>query len=194
MLLLCFAFPVLSFRSWSYPVYYVVLFWIVCHIFSGGARHLFFLSYCTLLVFSCFFVSFVFLSVNASGFLAFARLRVIVVLGRVTSSTFSVHLPGWTCTACARNDWGRRIVCGNTRQYCVPVLWHKIIANKTTTQTNSSQSNSTRSTQRNISSPAFAKLISVFYFQYEIITFFDKHYFSLACNPVSRWHIYMLAC
>ena len=36
VLLLCFGFPALSFRSWSYSVYVVVLFCFVCHISSGG--------------------------------------------------------------------------------------------------------------------------------------------------------------
>ena len=79
VLLLSSSFPVLSFRSWSYYIYVVVLvlFCFVWHI-SGGARHLFFIflfcivSYFLILLFSYLFVPFVFLSVNASGLLAFA--------------------------------------------------------------------------------------------------------------------------
>ena len=39
--LLCFGHPVLSFRSWWHSVYFVVLFWFVCHISRGGATPLF---------------------------------------------------------------------------------------------------------------------------------------------------------
>ena len=131
--------------------------------------------------------------------LCFARLRVFVVLGCVTSWVFSVQFPGWTCAACARKDgWERRVVCGHTRQnvsslFCEIIILG-VIANKTTTRANSSQSNSTHPTQINISSPSFAQLISVLYFQHKMIMFFDNQYFSFSWDPVSRWHTwYMLA-
>ena len=73
--LLSFSFPALSLRSWSYYIYVVlVLFCLICHI-SGGARHLCFIYISHII---CHFVIFLFLypfrfflSVNASGLLAF---------------------------------------------------------------------------------------------------------------------------
>ena len=77
------------------------------------------------------------------------------------------------------------------QQFSCPLsLRNQIIANKTTTRTNPSQSTSTHPTQINILSPSFAKLVSLLYFycQYEIMMFSDNHYFAFSRAPVSRLH------